>query len=263
MAACALASQQPRSDSPNTQTGRGNQPVANPPINITVTTPKPSPEDAKRDEDRQERNVSAQEQVADFTRVLTILTGAQAAITFFALLASIVAAKAAKKSADTSRDTLITLQRPFVHLRHYGWRFHQETFDEKRHWFSIRPEVENAGPIQTYELMMWSRYELRDTRLPDDFAFPFTSPGTASFIGPRGFVESAWGRITDIDLAAVQRGDKFFYLWGKAEYRDSFTGTPVHTTKYCMQIVDVYGSPMDPSNLFINFRIHPQHNSAD
>src|SRR5687767_9017761 len=81
-------SQQPTSSTGDPQRGGEKQSTA-PPINITVTTPQPSPESVARDDARQERDVRAQEDIRDFTWMLTVLAGLQAAITFFALLASI------------------------------------------------------------------------------------------------------------------------------------------------------------------------------
>ena len=101
--ACALAqSQPPPGDSADAQRRSPDQANPQPPINITVTAPEPSPERAARDEQRQERNVAAQEDVRDFTRALTVLAFVQAGITFVALLLSYRATKAATVSADAS-----------------------------------------------------------------------------------------------------------------------------------------------------------------
>jgi hypothetical protein len=89
------------------QGGRSDQPKPQPPINITVTAPKPSAEDAHKEDQYRQREVAAQEDVRDFTRMLTILAVMQAVITLVALGASIRSANAAKMSAVAAESSAV------------------------------------------------------------------------------------------------------------------------------------------------------------
>src|SRR4051812_29481071 len=80
----------PRSNNPTQrEAGTDNQSPAQPPIQITVTTPEPSSADKAKADDQHEREIVAQETVAYFTRVLTFAVILQAIITGFILGASI------------------------------------------------------------------------------------------------------------------------------------------------------------------------------
>jgi hypothetical protein len=84
-----------------------NQPVIQPPVEITVVAPEPSPEDAKREEQYRQREVVAQEDVRDFSRWLTYLTFIQAGIGLIALLLTGKAAKASTVAANAARVSAI------------------------------------------------------------------------------------------------------------------------------------------------------------
>jgi hypothetical protein len=112
--AVAAHSQPATSNSPARQGGRNNQQTAQPPIHVTVTTPEPSPETTKRQEDREERNVTAQEDVRDFTRALTVLTFIQAVIALVALVLSFKATSVATRSADVAEKSLRLLNQPWL-----------------------------------------------------------------------------------------------------------------------------------------------------
>lgn len=133
-------SQPPPNNRAKPQAGASNQepaqPEQPPPINVTVTVPAatPNPEQTKREEAREERNVAAQEDIRDFTWALTIVAAVQIVLALVAIFVSIrqfvamrrqgdymrdglaetrVAAEAAKKSADVADRAL--------HLVHQQW----------------------------------------------------------------------------------------------------------------------------------------------
>jgi len=107
LGACVIAQSQPTPrNRPDPNRGGTEQSPSEPPINITVAVPEPSPETTKRQEEREERNVTAQEDIRDFTRALTIFTFVQAAIAVFALWAAKRSADAAKDAATIARKEL-------------------------------------------------------------------------------------------------------------------------------------------------------------
>jgi hypothetical protein len=91
---------------------------ANPqiPIQITVTAPEISPDDKARSDAQREREVLAQEAIVSLTSALKTIAIVQAVITAVALLASIRAANAAKKSADIAANALHLTQGADIHL---------------------------------------------------------------------------------------------------------------------------------------------------
>src|SRR5687768_17143030 len=86
--------QAPGNSEPKSVAAPDDQPVAPPPISVTVTAPEPRAEDKKREDEYRAREVAAQEDVRDFTRALTWLAVIQAGVTGFALLYTIRAANA-------------------------------------------------------------------------------------------------------------------------------------------------------------------------
>lgn len=117
-------SQPAPSNRADTQRSQPNQTPAQPPINVTVTAPQPSPEDAAREEQYRQREVVAQEDVRDFTRWLTYLTFIQAFIGTVALLLTRRAANAARDSADSAKQSanaLKLINRQWVDVREYDF----------------------------------------------------------------------------------------------------------------------------------------------
>ena len=261
-----------QSNAQKTQSAAANQPQAQPPITVTVTTPQKST--AEQEAERQDRaqEIAIQGRIGQFTLGLVIVGVLQAIAIAIGLGYTARAANAAKKSAKVAEDALTKLQRPFVCLNTYRWVWHPDTGRPGKFWYSIEPILENTGSVPTKDMMVVVQYELRDTLLPGGFDFPFTVKPGEALINPHGSVAVSGSKLLDEALAAVQRGEKYFYVWGRAEYRDFFDGTPLHVTRFCAQIGDVLGNPYNPiltpgstvgSSVEIPFRIHHKHNSVE
>jgi hypothetical protein len=110
-----IASAQPQQDTKGNAAGN-NKAQPQPPIQITVTTPDKSPADKAKEDKRQEREVAAQERVADFTRILTYAAIAQGLATFIALLYAIRSANAARSAAETANQSLRQAYRPSIDI---------------------------------------------------------------------------------------------------------------------------------------------------
>jgi hypothetical protein len=110
----------------DTKRGSDNQTPTQPPMNVTVTVPKPSPEETAREEKYRQREVVAAEDVRDFTGWLTFLTFIQAGIGFFGIWVAVRAANAAKASADAAtaaNNHIKLLNKQWV--RTSGWTCHE------------------------------------------------------------------------------------------------------------------------------------------
>ena len=89
-----------------------------------------------------------------------------------------------------------------------------------------------------------------------------------SALGPNASISRGEIPINGSDLLAVRDRKKFLYLWGQADYRDIFEGTPDHVTKFFFQLIGVRGDPTqvwdDKTNLVeLIWETQPRHNCAD
>jgi hypothetical protein len=129
--------------------------------------------------------------------------------------------------------------------------------------------VDNSGNTPTRELRVYVAYEHRDTELPKDFLFLRESvPQRPASISPKGVIESLYYDIYGDDLLSVSEGEKYFYVWGVATYRDVFPQTKERITKFCNVITGISGDPLIGYNqntnpLDIIFTIYHKHNCAD
>jgi hypothetical protein len=174
---------------------------------------------------------------------------------------------AAKESADIARTSLVSTQRAFVRVANFPWLWRPDVDRPDKYFYDITPIIENGGNTQTVDLRINVSSALRDEPLPEGFDFPFLTSAGFSLIGARQSVGASNAIILDDDLLAVQRGEKFFYIWGTITYRDVFPGTPERLTEFCTQISRVIGNPLDPrepsnprgTTVEITFRIYPEH----
>jgi hypothetical protein len=179
------------------------------------------------------------------------------------LIETRVAAEAAKVSASTAQQALVTLQRPFVHWLDCRWFRHADPSRPGRYNYSIEPLLQNNGVAPTRDGSIQIGYELSDRALGDDFTFPLGDPWPV-FIGPKASVVCARRFIRDDELVSIQLGKKHLYGWGVVTYRGVFDNERPHTTKYCFFVTSVFGDPLRPveSHLEMRFFYHQKHNEA-
>lgn len=138
-------------------------------------------------------------------------------------------------------------------------------------FYDISPTFINVGETPAVDPVIITNSALRDSKLPDNFDFPYTGAPKSTILGPKQSIAATGISITDQDLLAVQQGKKFFYLWGTITYRDVFDGTPVHRTDFATNIAAVNGDPLkpaDPTNpkgttVEIHFGVMERHNRTD
>jgi hypothetical protein len=261
-------------DRSNPQRGRINQPQSQPPINVTVTTPQPSPEDAQRERNQRAREVASQEDIRDFTRALTILTIVQAGITLGALWVSIRAANAAKKSADVAERTMIETQRAFVlqdSIQPIGI-FEPDARDLRRHvvtGFVIQASVKNSGNTPAVNCVMSAQkvrvpYHELDANVshgePPTLVGANGSSGAS--LGPGIISKSAMIPITNEELDGLLNRTLAIYLHMSIQYRDFFAGTPVRHTKWCARVLLNHDPRVHNENAFSYRGGSVDHNTA-
>lgn len=174
---------------------------------------------------------------------------------------------AADKSARLAENAMISGQRAFMFLKEFRTFLDLDPATGQYQW-SIHPIWENSGNTPTRELVINTSYHLSDKPLPDDFDFPHATKDLMPTIaGPKTLVEATPGSISSDELAAVQAGRKYFYIWGWAEYHDMFEGTQKHITRFCNQLTQVTGDtalPLSETNIVqMMFSFYPENNYAD
>lgn len=176
-------------------------------------------------------------------------------------------ALSAEKTARTAENALIAGQRAFMFLREFKTFLHLDDATGQYRW-TLHPVWENNGNTPTKGLSIYTTYRLLDEPLPENYDFPVSQDDiTATIAAPKALVEATPGSISAADLAAVQQGEKFFYIWGRAEYHDIFEGTGKHTTCFCNQLMQVIGDPTAPISeqnmVQMMFGFHSENNCAD
>lgn len=211
--------------------------------------------------------------LAVFTFLLIIVGAIQGVFLYRTDQGTHKAADAAQKSAEVSERALIVTQRAVVRVLGFPWLWRPDT-DPKRagkYWYDITPNIENTGNAATQDAKINVNYELRDTALPPDFDFPFKGVAGDTLIGGKQVVGASSASILDEDLLLIQKGEKFFYIWGTVTYRDGFESTPMRETEFCAYISRVFGNPLDPrdannpkgTTVEISFGIYPKHQKTN
>jgi hypothetical protein len=238
----AVASAQPRSqptptDRRDFQSGRSDQAPAQPPINVTVTAPERSPEAAKRQEDREERNVAAQEDISALTRALTILAVIQSAITLFALVATFKAATAAKASADAINLT----ERAQIGVPHDSWKVERRASDDPRYNLVLTYSVRNAGPTLGYFKL--TLFHTWDGSGPDHTPTPMEFFENDAALEPWAVilpgesiphVDHPFLVASQDEIDRLESGALVYWTFGRISYRDLFGH--VHYTNFTSRL---------------------------
>lgn len=164
--------------------------------------------------------------IAAFTGILWYTTIKQAQFSEFALVYD--------KRAIISADTFMQFYEFDAATNTYSWR--------------LRPRWRNTGGTSSKNLTTHVECEIRDTMLPEGYAFNYSRddvgkgliPAKAEIMG--GLAPQA-APITAQDIADSQIGKRFIYLWGVARYFDVFPDTPERVFHFCWLVVAV-GNPL-------------------
>lgn len=178
------------------------------------------------------------------------------------------ATAAAIDTINVTRDLGIVSARAYVHYDSIRWISHRNIVTGQLVW-RLRPAWKNTGATPTRSLRIFAGYPVRSEPLPTNFEFS-EPPDSAipTLIEPGGRIESGFYDLLAEDLLAVQRGEKYLYVWGVAVYRDIFPNTPKRVTRFCLFATNVMGNPMNEWNaetnqVDINFSHYERNNCAD
>ena len=104
--------------------------------------------------------------------------------------------------------------------------------------------------------------------LPDTYNFPDLPRGQrgTAYISPHGILNGAPQYFDASDLAKLRRGEGHIYLWGVADYDDTFPFSRHHITRFCYDYYGVLGNPADFSAVGeqqLLYRLCKTHNCVD
>jgi hypothetical protein len=227
----------------------GRQSISNHPIRVVVESlPPPEPPKHERQaEKKKDRRPQWGILVVNFLTLTAVIV--YACITYGQWRAML-------DSNKINRDSFQTVQRAFVFVRVIEA---QRIGDEANFMITW----ENSGTTPTKDLHVHVSYMPLTTPLPDNFPFPdLWTPGTPhvtvnAVIGPKATTGITVGPVPISTVSQIFEHKKHLYLWGWAEYHDVFDGTPMHITRFCVEVVVVSRTPIPGQPNQFQFLLRP------
>ena len=196
-------------------------------------------------------DILASERVAYYTKILALFTGGLAAFAIIQVGFLIRADNAAAKAASRSERAMIASQRAYIGVGGYKALYEQ---DKAGQWvYRFRPVWTNSGDTPPRNLRIITQCELRNSKLPANYGFAFDqakmgsgiiNPRDSSLGGPSPEYPSPGVSVQDIK--DVQSDNKYLFLWGRAEYDDTFPGERKYLTHFCFLLL--YGGEGNPGD---------------
>ena len=157
------------------------------------------------------------------------------------------ALKQAVTSNNTSRDSLVDVQRAFVYASPVITPL--KGADGNPQGINIDISWQNSGSTPTRELSLIDRHNRTPEFEGDPMPFEKTGIGTSAkaFISPKGSYSSHVEVLGQYELQYILDKRTRYFLYGSASYKDVFNGTKEHVTKYCYQITPFYVSISSPN----------------
>lgn len=182
--------------------------------------------------------------------------------------AASLGADAAKQSTELTRTAMISTQRAavsFLLVKHnpifdpdpanygrlIGWRI-------GCHW-------RNNGPTRAINFEARINFREFTPDIPEDFDFPFPANEQRYFaeVGAHSPIWTSGKQLWLADFQRLAAGGCKLYAWAVATYNDVFDGTPIHRTRFCMNIYlngNEWMNPQAPEPF--GFLVYHKHNDA-
>jgi hypothetical protein len=172
---------------------------------------------------------------------------------------------AIRRQADLMEKSLVSVERAFVFFKGFEISRIVDPISQTATAWRFGIIWENSGTTPTRRLDIHVSWYSRTDPLPQGFDFPdLGPPGHLVVIGPKATTSTGPFDIPIATLTGVQQGTHHVYFWGRATYRDVFSNTPMHITRFCWKLFGVVGNPVAPAGDFsVQFATHSEHNCAD
>ena len=117
----------------------------------------------------------------------------------------------------------------------------------------------NGGDTPARNMLVNFNYKEFLGAMPKNFDFP-DAASQPCLIGPKAEIPGNSLVLHRDVLDRLGRGSHKLYLWGWAEYKDVFDGTPRRRTEFCFEL----RMNSDPSSggMYHSFIPHPRHNGS-
>ena len=164
------------------------------------------------------------------------------------------------------RETAQSTQRASVFLKDIDViKVHGRKTKEVIAWNFIF-KWENNGNTPAKNMVSYVSFVVREDPLPEDFKF--SESGEKKYIpidlGPHALITTAPLSVPIEKITAVRKNSMHLYLYGWVKYRDIMKNTPDHITRFCYEVMEIYGDPTDPNTKAeAALNVHPKHNYYD
>jgi len=140
------------------------------------------------------------------------------------------------ESNRINREALVSVQRAFVFPKQQPIGAMRDA-NNNIALLSFAVDWENSGSTPTKDLTINIDSKAFDAPPKGDM-FPDNKRNLdiPLIIGPKATISSDSTRVFGEELKAVQDGKKFLFVWGRARYRDIFTGTDIHRTRFVYEV---------------------------
>ncbi|NOS76866.1 MAG: hypothetical protein HOP35_02870 [Nitrospira sp.] len=143
---------------------------------------------------------------------------------------------AMNESNRINRDALVSVQRAFVFPKP---QIIGAMRDAKGNitLLSFAVDWENSGSTPTKDLTVNIDSKAFDAPPKGDM-FPDNTRNldNSLILGPKATISSDSTRVFGEELKSFQDGKKFLFVWGRARYRDIFTDTAIHRTRFVYEV---------------------------
>jgi hypothetical protein len=172
---------------------------------------------------------------------------------------------AIKEQGFISRQQLEQTERAFVFLKEIRVDKIVDPTRSRVLQFRFLPQWENSGTTPTKKLHSHVNWYCQPTTLTKGFWFlPIGDLTPHEYVlGPKVIIGSVTLDVPIEYLRNVRYDEAHLYFYGWAIYRDIFSDTPEHRTRFCYKLVVMSGD-LDSveSPIVIGFSVHSEHNDA-
>lgn len=183
------------------------------------------------------RTADAAEDQARSMRVQTVLSIIGSIFLLWTLYETRRTSIAGVEAARIARTTLERTQRPFVAVLHHTttWVVDQHGQDIA---LGVRPRWINRGATPTKNMIISVGRLVTEAPLEDDFEFDggVAVATTTAYLAPNSEQTGVGAEFTADELLLELQGKLHLYVFGSAEYNDTFDGTPRRKTTFFVEL---------------------------